>query len=390
MAVIQLGTTKNANALINYADDKRAVERSGIDCDIDIAKEQFKSTRNWFNKNNGVQAHHVIQSFKPEELTPQKANEIGQELAKEIAPGHEVLIFTHADKNHIHNHIVINNVNFENGYKLQLHGRKAIEKVREKSDFLCELSIIKKGKAPMRYTLAEKALNDKGKDTWKDKIRVAIERQKPLSKNLTELKKRMEEFENIKVKSTKKTMTFENQNGMKIRAKKLGHDYEKGSLQYEFSKRKGTGTIEQPNTGIEQDVGLSEKLHSGSNGQSKSNGNDNAKGYSGNGESLGSEQQKNELDLDSARETLERERKKTIGNYDNLLKQDASLERPKSSGKPTDSGQSSDVNKSKHDNNKAGPSSTDKQQNQQIAEGVKDGNKDLSRNVNQRNQGFDR
>src|SRR5699024_11946105 len=64
-------------------------------------------------------AHHVIQSFKPDEVTPEKANQVGLELAKKLAPNHEVAVYTHDDTNHVHNHIAINSVNFETGKKYQ-------------------------------------------------------------------------------------------------------------------------------------------------------------------------------------------------------------------------------------------------------------------------------
>src|SRR5690625_5366196 len=68
----------------------------------------MKQTRELFSKNDGIQAHHVIQSFKPDEVTPEKANQVGLELAEKLAPGHEVAVYTHDDTDHIHNHIVIN------------------------------------------------------------------------------------------------------------------------------------------------------------------------------------------------------------------------------------------------------------------------------------------
>ena len=66
MATIQLGTTGSASQLCNYA-EKRAIEKDGYNLDIDYAKSQMKQTRN-FSKNDGIQAHHVIQSFKPDRL----------------------------------------------------------------------------------------------------------------------------------------------------------------------------------------------------------------------------------------------------------------------------------------------------------------------------------
>src|SRR5699024_2339346 len=80
--------------------EKRAIEKDGYNLDIDYAKSQMKQTRELFSKNDGIQAHHVIQSFKPDEVTPEKANQVGLELAKKLAPNHEVAVYTHDDTNH--------------------------------------------------------------------------------------------------------------------------------------------------------------------------------------------------------------------------------------------------------------------------------------------------
>ncbi|WP_432715171.1 relaxase/mobilization nuclease domain-containing protein, partial [Staphylococcus aureus] len=67
--------------------------------DDEFAKEQMKTTRMIFNKNDGRQGYNLIQSFDPEDnITPEEDNEIGQELAKEVAPDHEITIYTHTDR----------------------------------------------------------------------------------------------------------------------------------------------------------------------------------------------------------------------------------------------------------------------------------------------------
>src|SRR5699024_12049606 len=80
------------------------------------------------------------------------------ELAEKLAPGHEVAVYTHDDTDHIHNHIVINSVNFETGKKYQAHGKEAIERARSLSDEVCkshDLSVVKEHNASVRHTLAE-------------------------------------------------------------------------------------------------------------------------------------------------------------------------------------------------------------------------------------------
>ncbi|WP_369352413.1 relaxase/mobilization nuclease domain-containing protein [Staphylococcus epidermidis] len=81
MATTKLGNTKSASRAINYA-EKRAVEKSGLNCDVDYAKSAFKQTRALYGKEDGIQAHTIIQSFKPDEVTPEQCNQLGLELAE--------------------------------------------------------------------------------------------------------------------------------------------------------------------------------------------------------------------------------------------------------------------------------------------------------------------
>ena len=74
--------------------------------------------RDAFNKDKNILAHHYIQSFSPnEKISPALAHKIGVELAQKVATGFQVVIATHVDREHIHNHIIINSVNMETGLK---------------------------------------------------------------------------------------------------------------------------------------------------------------------------------------------------------------------------------------------------------------------------------
>ncbi len=239
MATIQLGTTTSAAKLVNYV-EKRAFVKEGYNVDIDYAKSQMRITREMFAKNEGIQAHHVIQSFNPDEITPEKANELGVELAEKIAPGHEVSVYTHDDKEHVHNHLVINSVNFETGMKYQAHGKEAIERTRSMSDNICkrhDLSIVTEHTAPVRYTLAEKQLIEKEQTSWKEDIRKAVNRAKAKSHDFESLKNRLKRENNIEMKLRGETLSFKHPDQQKyVRGKKLGYDYEKGGLEHEFRR----------------------------------------------------------------------------------------------------------------------------------------------------------
>jgi len=179
MATIKLSASKSANNSLAYC-EKKSVITSGIHCYPEIAKDQFRITRQFWNKPDGRQVHTIIQSFKPGEVTPQQANDIGVKLAEKVINNHEAVVYTHTDKDHIHNHIVINAVNFETGKKY--HSKpEDLYKIREASDSLCRaygLSIATDHPAPLRYTLAESEIIAKGQIGWKHEIRQAIDTEK--------------------------------------------------------------------------------------------------------------------------------------------------------------------------------------------------------------------
>ena len=94
---------------------------SGIDCEPSTAAEQMKMTQRKFKKKEDQRVgYHVIQSFSLEDnITPQQAHEIGIKTAKELYPDFEIVVATHIDRLHLHNHIVINSVNAKTGKKLE-------------------------------------------------------------------------------------------------------------------------------------------------------------------------------------------------------------------------------------------------------------------------------
>ncbi len=239
MATTKLGNTKSASRAINYA-EKRAEEKSGLNCDVDYAKSAFKQTRALYGKENGIQAHTVIQSFKPNEVTPEQCNQLGLELAEKIAPNHQVAVYTHTDKDHYHNHIVINSVDLETGKKYQSN-KKQRELVKQENDNVCRehgLSVTERGTAKMRYTQAEKGIVfDRDEYSWKDELRDQIENAKAHTSNLETFSEHLKES-GIEFKVRGKNVSYKPENVNKwVRGKTLGQDYDKGALEYEFERR---------------------------------------------------------------------------------------------------------------------------------------------------------
>lgn len=237
MATTKLGNTRVAARSISYA-EKKAVVKSSINCDIDNVRASFRAVREIHGKNDGVQAHTIIQSFKPGEVTAEQANALGRELAERVAKGHQVAIYTHNDTEHIHNHIVINSVADETGKKYQINAKKRHE-IKDTNDEICKeygLSIVEK-KQEVRKTQAEIELEKKGVVTWKQEIREVVEEAKEKAKSKEEFVEKLKE-NHIGFKETNKTVTYLHSNGQKIRGKRLGNLYDKEEIELSLERNK--------------------------------------------------------------------------------------------------------------------------------------------------------
>ena len=116
--------------------------------DFAITAAMVHKAKSFQNKRSGNLAHHLIQSFSPEDaVTPELAHELGRKLAMEFTEGKfEFVVATHVDKDSIHNHIIINAVSFYDYKKLRTVPYRTAQQIRSISDRLCmeaQLSVIK-------------------------------------------------------------------------------------------------------------------------------------------------------------------------------------------------------------------------------------------------------
>ena len=109
---------------------------SCLNCDEDDPYSDMIFTKDIFDKKDGILAYHGYQSFKEGEVTADIAHEIGVKFAEEMFKDYEVVVATHQNTNHIHNHFIINSVSFKNGKKYN-NNRTNLAKLRHISDSLC-------------------------------------------------------------------------------------------------------------------------------------------------------------------------------------------------------------------------------------------------------------
>ena len=110
---------------------------SGVNCLPDSAYEDMMFTKRQYDKTDGIIAFHSYQSFKEGEVTPDIAHEIGVKLAEEMWNDYEVVVATHQNTNHIHNHFIINSVSYKTGKKYN-NNKAAYARLRHISDALCQ------------------------------------------------------------------------------------------------------------------------------------------------------------------------------------------------------------------------------------------------------------
>lgn len=204
---------------------------TGINCRVETAYEEMAAVKQRFGKTGGNQAYHAYQSFKPGEVTPQQCHEIGINLARTLwGDRFQIIVTTHLDKHHLHNHIVLNSVSFRDGKKFN-DNKAAYAEMRRLSDSYCRsygLSVIEKpgGKTPRAIYFAEK----KGEPTRYNLMRQAIDRALNERHCLypNQLRQALaEEGYVLEASETRKYATLRSIHGSKpVRLYRLGENYD--------------------------------------------------------------------------------------------------------------------------------------------------------------------
>ena len=142
-------------------------------CSIRSACFEMQDAKIRWNKTDGVQIYHIIQSFRPGEISPELALEIAQEFAREHLPGYQAVIGIHTDRDHIHAHIVFNSVNQLTGEKYHSNARSYYQQIRGISDRLCRehgLSVIMTGEPSKAVSYIEWLRQSKGQPTFRSML----------------------------------------------------------------------------------------------------------------------------------------------------------------------------------------------------------------------------
>ena len=216
----------------------------------------FLEEKKLWNKDSGrMYAHNIISFHKDEDITPAQALEIGQEFVEKFFPNHQSLIGVHQDKDHLHIHIVTNSVSFIDGMKLH-QTKRDLEKQKEFTNNLClerGLSLTEKGKHFDGTTIEEGQVTAWSKDKYNlfqhdDKksfvadCAIAVMEAKENCCSKEDFIERMHERGwSVTWTDNKKHITFQNENGDKVRdsnlSKTFSLDINKEALLYEFERQ---------------------------------------------------------------------------------------------------------------------------------------------------------
>lgn len=216
----------------------------------------FLEEKKLWNKDSGrMYAHTIISFHKDEDVTPAQALEIGQEFVEKFFPNHQSLIGVHQDKDHLHIHIVTNSVSFIDGMKLH-QTKRDLERQKEFTNNLClerGLSLTEKGKHFDGTAIEEGQVTAWSKDKYNlfqhdDKksfvadCAIAVMEAKEDCCSKEDFIERMHERGwSVTWEDNKKHITFQNENGDKVRdtnlSKTFSLDINKEALLYEFERQ---------------------------------------------------------------------------------------------------------------------------------------------------------
>ena len=165
------------NADKTITPDGRAVLETAINCQLETAYREMMDTKKRWSKRGGVLGYHLVHSYAPGEVTPEQAHSIGVEFAQQLLQGkYEVVVSTHLDHDHIHNHILFNSVSCLDGKKYRDNFKAYYGDIRGTSNAVSRkhgLSVITPEGSGKHY--AEWDAQRKGKQTVRGLIKQDID-----------------------------------------------------------------------------------------------------------------------------------------------------------------------------------------------------------------------
>ena len=232
------------------SEDKQFV--TGVNCSPETALDEMIATKNLYHKYNGRLYYHLVQSFPSGyEIEPELAHKIAVELAEKAFNKYEVVVATHIDREHIHSHLVLNSVSFEDGKKYHSN-KESIEQLMKLSDVICRRYGVHVLDAPNKkmnrdYLSDSEYRSAKRGESFKWELMNVINqvmKQAKTRKQFCYMMKR--QGYGVRWEDNRKYITYTCPNGRKCRDNKLhGEKYRKENMEYEFKARRITADVRQ-------------------------------------------------------------------------------------------------------------------------------------------------
>ncbi|MBE6864632.1 MAG: relaxase [Ruminococcus flavefaciens] len=234
-------------------DDKTEGKKyvTALNCSLPTAYQEFKNTRDMYGKTDGIRYYHFVQSHPSGyNIVPELAHKIAVEFAERAFKGHEVVVATHLDADHVHSHFILNAVNADTG--LKYHSNKfTLQDLRQLSDELCMkygvTTLIQPeiGKRTHGVTTGEYR-SAMRRESWKMDLSNTIDAVMKRAKSKKQFRFYMKQYGyDVRCEDSRKYITYTCPNGRRCRDNKL-HEakYRKENMEYEFEIRRNESRLQ--------------------------------------------------------------------------------------------------------------------------------------------------
>lgn len=248
MAVTKIQRVKSVRHAVNYITSLDKTERNLIyshECTPELAQEDFESVLNQYNHLKGagreLNTRMIIQSYDPDEnITPEQAHEYGKEFAKNyLKDDFQYILATHHDTDHIHNHIIFNDINYKTLEIFDSTRENTLNRMRNENDLVSEkygLKVIEKTRGKHKYlTHKDYVARSKGV-SFKGKM------EKDLDVSISESHSYDDFLKSLEIKGYEikqgKNLAIKSPSGKRfMRTKTLGFNYLENSIKHRIENK---------------------------------------------------------------------------------------------------------------------------------------------------------
>lgn len=217
---------------------------TGWNCVARSAYDEMMTTKRLYEKTDGRMFYQFVQSFDPaEEVTPEEVHAIGLELAQKLFPEYEVVVATHVDTDHLHNHLIVNSVSCETGRKLHQNAAD-LQRQRQINDEICMAHGLRVLELPKKYVQDKRMRPGEYRsavrgESWKFRLMNTIDLCMRSAKTRADFIREMERRGyQIRWEETRKAITYTTPTGKKCRDDRLHEEkYRKEVMEREFRIR---------------------------------------------------------------------------------------------------------------------------------------------------------